>query len=304
MKLLRTVIGSYPPLWKNDNEEEIKNAIKIAVEDQLAANIDLISDGQVRYDMVQYFTRRLEGFEVRGKESFIIGKVKPTDDDLLVKDFKFVKSLVETRAKIKGIITGPVTLVFSSKLDKNAPYSGFKDETLYLDVAEALKNEALKLQQAGVDAIQIDEPFYSIGAPMDLAKKAVETITSDLKVPVALHACGKITRVFDNLLDFEGVDILSHEFAASPENFDVVTKEKLEDHGKKLGVGCVKANDPRVESIDFVVSILENAIKRVGIENIIVHPDCGLRILTREIAFNKLKVMDTGVKKIEEKYSS
>lgn len=302
MKILRTVIGSYPPMWTKGEEEEIKNGIRIAVEDQLSANVDLISDGQTRFDMIQYFTRRFPGFEIRNKDSFIVGKIAPTDDDLLTRDLHFVKSLVKGKAKVKGIITGPVTIVFSSQLDKSSPYSGFKDERLYLDVAEALKNEAIKLEKAGADALQIDEPFYSVGAPMDIAKKAVETITSEIKIPIALHVCGKIGRIFDKLLNFEGISILSHEFAASPENFDVITRNKLQDYNKKLGVGCVKANNPEVESVDFVVDILERAINKVGPENIIVHPDCGLRILTREIALAKLKVMDKGTKIVESRY--
>ncbi|MGQ4832727.1 MAG: methionine synthase [Candidatus Asgardarchaeia archaeon] len=302
MRLLTTVIGSYPPLWKESTEEEIRKAIRIAVEDQVNAGVQLISDGQVRTDMITYFSSRLAGFEVRNKETFIVGKIEPTDDDTLVRDFKFVKSLVGESVKIKGIITGPITLIFSSKMDKSAPYKGYRDMQLYEDVALALKEEANKLQRAGVDAIQVDEPIYSVGAPLDIGKKAVETILEDIKVPTAMHVCGKIGRIFDKLLEFEYVDVLSHEFAASPENFDVVSKEKLVSSGKKLGVGCVKANDPTVETVDYAYKILEKAVSLVGIENIVVHPDCGLRMLTRDVAFNKLKVMVAAAKKIEEKY--
>ncbi len=302
MMLLTTVIGSYPPLWKNQSDEEIMNAIKIAVEDQVNAGVKLISDGQVRTDMITYFSSRINGFEVRNGETYIVGKITPTDDDTLVRDFKFVKSLVGETVKVKGIVTGPITLIFSSKMDKSAPYSGYRDMRLYEDVAYALKAEADKLQKAGVDAIQVDEPIYSVGAPLDIGKKVVKIVLDDIHVPTAMHVCGKIGRIFDKLLEFENVDVLSHEFAASPENFDVISKEKLVAAGKKLGVGCVKANDPTVETVDFAYRILEKAASIVGIENMIVHPDCGLRMLTREVAFNKLKVMVEAAKKLEEKY--
>ncbi|MEQ9714318.1 MAG: methionine synthase [Candidatus Asgardarchaeia archaeon] len=302
MKIITTVIGSYPPMWKNPTEDEIRSAIKIAVEDQIKAGVQLISDGQVRTDMVTYFSGRIPGFEVREKETYIVGKIEPTNDDTLIRDFHYVKSLVGDKVKIKGIVTGPITLVFSSKMDKSSPYNGFRDEKLYEDVAYALKEEAMKLQKAGVDALQIDEPMYSIGAPLDMGKKAIKIITEDIKLPTALHVCGKIVRIFDKLLEFEGIDILSHEFAASPENFSVITRKKLEEHGKKLGVGCVKSNDPTIESVDFSYNVIKKAVDIVGIENIIVHPDCGLRLLTRDVAFNKLKVMVEATRLIEEEY--
>jgi len=301
-KLIATVIGSYPATWKSPTEDEIKKAIKVAVDDQLAAGVNLISDGQVRTDMITYFTSRIPGFKVRGKESYIVGKIQPTDDDTLVRDFKFVKSIVGDKVKVKGIVTGPITLVFSSKMDSSAPYNGFRDTKLYEDVAVALKEEAMKLQKAGVDAIQVDEPIYSVGAPLDIGKKAVDFILSDIRVPTAMHVCGKIVRIFDKLLEFENVGLLSHEFAASPENFSVISREKLEAHNKKLGVGCVKANDVHVETIDFTYNILKKAADLVGIENIVVHPDCGLRMLTREVAQGKLRVMVAAKNKLEAEY--
>ena len=301
-KVITTVIGSYPAVWKNPTEDEIREAIKVAVDDQINAGVELISDGQTRTDMITYFTSRLQGFEVRGKESYIVGKIKPTDDDTLIRDFKYVKSLVGDKVKIKGIVTGPITLVFSSKMDLSAPYNGFRDTKLYEDVAVALKEEAMKLQKAGVDAIQVDEPIYSVGAPLDIGKKAVDLILSDIHVPTAMHVCGKIVRIFDKLLEFENVELLSHEFAASPENFSVISRDKLENHNKKLGVGCVKANDVHVETVDFAYNVLKKAVELVGIENIAVHPDCGLRLLTRDVAYKKLQVMVEARNKLEDEY--
>ena len=301
MKLLTTVIGSYPAKPKEGDVDPFLHAIKIAVDDQLEAGIDLISDGQTRYDMIRYFTLHLPGFEVKGEKSYIINRILPSEEPFLINDIKWVKSYVGERAKVKGILTGPITLVFSTSIGKTSPYSGYRDEKLYMDVAEALAVEAERLEKAGVDAIQIDEPMYSVTPfPTDLAKKAVERIALSVKVPVALHVCGNIKKIFNTLLDFEGVSILSHAFAAYPENFEVVSRARLEDHGKKLGIGCVRTDVNRVEDFEHILRILRKAVVKLGIENIVVHPDCGLRILDREVAKEKLKLMVKAARQIAE----
>lgn len=301
MKLLTTVIGSYPAKPKEGITDPFLHAIKTAVDDQLEAGVDLISDGQTRYDMIRYFTLHLPGFEVKGEKSYIVNRILPSEEPFLVNDIKWVKNYVREKAKVKGILTGPITLVFSTSIEKTSPYSGYRDERLYMDVAEALAVEAERLEKAGVNAIQIDEPMYSVTPfPTDIAKKAVEKIALNVKVPVTLHVCGNIKKIFNLLLDFEGIDILSHAFAAYPENFEVVSKARLEEHGKKIGIGCVRTDVNRVEDIEHILRILRKAMVKLGIENIVVHPDCGLRILDREVAKEKLKLMVEAARQIAE----
>ena len=50
-----------------------------------------------------------------------------------MQDFRLAKTLAP---RVKGLITGPVTLVFSTRI--KAPYSGYRDEQVYLDTADAL----------------------------------------------------------------------------------------------------------------------------------------------------------------------
>ncbi|MFX1485870.1 MAG: methionine synthase [Promethearchaeota archaeon] len=287
MRILTTVIGSYPVCGN-----EGPDAIRAAVDVQLSAGIDLISDGQVRHDMIKYFTSHIPGFEIKGNESVIVGKIHPSDDkSIAVDDLMRVKKYVKGRAKVKGIITGPMTLISSCKITKDSPYDNIFDRRLYEDAAEALAVEAKQLTKAGADSIQVDEPFYSVGVPMDLAKECVELIVNSLRVPVSLHACGDIGKVFDRLLDFDGVDVLSHEFAASPRNLEAVTRQKLEEHDKKLGVGCVKTNTEQIETQKEVLTLLKKAAELVGFENMWIHPDCGLRLLNCDVAELKLKTM-------------
>jgi len=275
MKILTTVIGSYPACDLTGLD-----AIKAAVDAQLKAGIDLISDGQVRYDMIKYFTRNIPGFKITGHESVVADRISPKENkSIIAEDLLWVKQYVGDRAKVKGIITGPITLISSCKIGKTSPYDSIFDRRLYRDTAEALAVEVKMLIAAGADSIQVDEPFYSVGVPMDLAKECIELIVDGVEVPVSLHSCGDIRKVFDHLLDFDGVDVLSHEFAASPQNLEVITREKLEHNGKKLGVGCVKTNTEQIETHKEVLNLLRKAVELVGLENIWVHPDCGLTLL-------------------------
>jgi 5-methyltetrahydropteroyltriglutamate--homocysteine methyltransferase len=89
---------------------------------------------------------------------------------------------------------------------------GEEDEKVYLDTARALLEIAQAMVNQGVKWIQIDEPFLSVGAPMQIAKKTIESIANHIKVPVALHVCGKVEKIIDNLLDIEGITLLSHGF--------------------------------------------------------------------------------------------
>jgi len=59
--MFTTVIGSYPLSYSELGKEAIIQSVK----DQLEAGIDLVSDGQTRYDMVEYFARAISGYSPR-----------------------------------------------------------------------------------------------------------------------------------------------------------------------------------------------------------------------------------------------
>ena len=164
--MLTTVIGSYPLKYS----ELGPDAIRQAVEDQLKAGVDLVTDGQTRYDMIEYFARAIEGYSYDGK-SVITGKIGRGRPDEFVEDFRAAKRIAP---RVKGLITGPVTLVFSTRV--KAPYAGYRDENVYLDTADALLDIARALEAEGAEWIQIDEPYLSVGAPMEIARHAVERL--------------------------------------------------------------------------------------------------------------------------------
>ncbi|KQC04238.1 MAG: methionine synthase [Methanolinea sp. SDB] len=286
-----TVVGSYPPAGKKGLGtliDPMRAAVKQAVDDQLGAGIDIISDGQVRGDMIASFTRRLPG--VRGHD--VIGKVMPPSGTISVADTKYALSKARY---VKGIITGPSTLTHA--LHISTPMYR-KREELTVDLAQALSGEAIALEEAGVCMVQVDEPILSTGsADLGIAKEAISRITSRLKIPSCLHVCGDLSGVIDEILSLP-VRILDFEFANNENNLEILGEKDL--MGRKLGFGCLDSTDSHVESVETVKERIRTGIDIFGAENLLLDPDCGLRMLPREAARGKLGHLVSAAKEIRE----
>ena len=267
----------------------------------IEAGVDVISDGQTRKDMVGYFADHIPGFKVEEGRSQIVGKIMPPEETPLPADFKLARAIAGSKAEVKAIMTGPVTMVFFAELANTAPYKGFRDEALYRDIAEALVVEAEMILKAGFTNVQIDEPSYSIGAPMKLAKMALERVANSIKGTTSLHVCGNLRGSFQDIVKIDGIDVLSFAFKDNLSNFDTVERKMLEDYGKKLGIGCVSSTEGAVESEAEVMGTLRKAMEAYAVDNIaFIHPDCGLRSLERDSARGKLKNMVSALKSMKE----
>jgi len=102
-----------------------------------------------------------------------------------------------------------------------------------------------------------------------------------------LHVCGDVSEIFERLTKYD-VDFLDHEFAANPSLLEKIANYSFE---QKIGYGCVKSNDEKIESVDEIARNIEKAVKIIGEEKIILDPDCGLRNLPRETAYQKIAKM-------------
>ena len=288
-RMITTVIGSYPLKYDDLGAD----AIRQSVHDQVTAGIDLVSDGQTRWDMIEYFARFIDGYTFDGK-SIVTDKIGHGHADVFVEDFRIAKSLYP---RVKAPITGPVTLAFSSRI--KAQYSGYRDENLYLDTAGALLDIARELEAEGAEWIQIDEPFLSVGAPMAIARKAIELIATGVKIPVALHVCGSVGKILPQLLEWDGLALLSHGFMGE-KNDDVLQSDILKQSNKMLGLGCIDTKSTTVEAEEDVVALIQRAKQQLPPERIVLHPDCGLRLMPHDSAFQKLKVMVAAARTAEQ----
>jgi len=280
-----TVIGSYPV--EIDNNELMDSYfnnlniswdkyIKSAVSDMIDAGIKYISDGQTRDPFVNIFTRKLKGCRIRDRTE-VIDKIEYVSP-ITIEDQKYVKTLISNDIKLIGVITGPYTLTKSS----NDLF--YKDEKeLAFDFAKALKQEAKHLEEY-VDLISIDEPFFSMKVP-DYGKELIKKLIQGLKCPTRLHVCGDVSKVISEILDIP-VDILSHEFKASPKLFDSFKQYKL---NKNICLGSVRSDNSKVESVSEIIEHINKGIDVFGDKISQIAPDCGQRMLPQESALQKLK---------------
>jgi 5-methyltetrahydropteroyltriglutamate--homocysteine methyltransferase len=293
-RLPTTVVGSYPVVKGSGLRalvDPLKHAVEVAVADQVAAGIDIISDGQVRGDMIQAFTSHLPG--IRGSQ--VVGKVQPAQKPITLADTRYALS---KHPKVKGILTGPSTLAHGLKIETTFYRNR---EELILDLAQALAVEACYLQDAGVTILQIDEPIFSTGAVnVSVGRQAVNAIAAQMRVPTCLHVCGNLGNVLDDVLK-TNVSILDFEFANNPENLEFLSERDLK--GRMVGYGCVDSSDPGIESVETIKKRIEAGIEVFSPETLIIDPDCGLRMQSHDAAFGKLKAMVAAARQLREEYS-
>lgn len=293
-KLLNS-FGSYDPF---------KEAIKSSVIAQLDAGVDIISDGQVRGDMVSIFTNYIPGMKIEDGNTFIVGKIRNPTQEISIKDLQYSKKVMKEYyggnipegKGIKGIITGPNTIVHSSRI--NGFYKNKEDAII--DLAHSLKVEADAIAKKVHPAyIQLDEPFLSTGmVDMKTAREAIGIIKDGLEVPLGMHVCGILSDVFKDIASFN-VDILDFEFAGNNINLGILEQNASLLANKKLGFGCVDSSVNEVDDIADIEGLVTKAIEIVGKDNLLLDPDCGLRRAPKEVAFEKLRLMN----EIKDKYS-
>ena len=247
-----------------------------AVGDMTEAGIEVVCDGQTRDPFIQLFTRRLGGCRVRAR-SEVVGPISYRGG-ITVHDAQVVRRLVPPSVDVMGVVTGPFTLMKSCVDlfygDERACCFGF---------AEALRQEAVALSWY-VDVVSIDEPWFANELP-EYAEEVIGLISDGLSCPVRLHVCGDVSGIVGRLVEMP-VDVLSHEFKATPKLFGAFEEFSCE---KGMCIGCVRSDDVRVEGVEEIVGHLRVAEEVFGDRVVMVAPDCGQRLLPREVAFQKLR---------------
>ncbi|MCJ7508714.1 MAG: methylcobamide--CoM methyltransferase [candidate division Zixibacteria bacterium] len=318
--LKTTVVGNYPKIAEDKSTPNLRSAlnkfdegkisdeelervyqetIRRVIKEQEEAGVDLITDGQIRWDdMVTPFARNIDGFEIGGLIRFFDNNVyyrRPIIKSKLafknystVKEFTFLKR--NSTKKIKAVMVGPFTL---AEMSKDEYYNDINELTL--DLAEILKKEAKKLEEAGAEFIQIDEPCLCFSPEkIDLVNRAVRIITDGLKVKTFLYLYfGGVEKLIPGLFDFQvngvGIDVVS-----KPENLDLILDSSF---SKELILGCLDARNTRLEEEEELLRLFEKITRRVSAERLYISPSCGMEFLPHETALIKLKRMVQSVEK-------
>ena len=260
------------------------------IEFQDSIGTDVVVDGEMyRGDMVAFFAEEMPGLEIGGlvrsygnryyRKPIATGPVG-RDHAITVDWWKFAQSL--TDAPVKGMLTGPYTICDWSF---NEHYDTRRD--FVLDLARAVRDEALDLEKAGAKFIQIDEPAASTRMDeLDLVIESMRIVTEPLSAHTITHICyGDFHNAYPKMLDIP-VDQIDLEFA----NSDYSLLQEFEDDPftKYVGLGISDVHSHELESVDELAEGIRRALKYIPAERIFVDPDCGLKTRTVEEAKEKL----------------
>lgn len=301
-----TTIGSFPQtqeirkaraafkrgeLPANDYDKAMKEEIEQVVRYQEDVDIDVLVHGEPeRNDMVEYFGEQLSGFTFSKhgwvqsygsryvKPPIIFGDVsRPVA--MTVGWSQYAQSL--TDKKMKGMLTGPITILCWSFVRDDQPRS----ETCR-QIAMAIRDEVNDLEAAGIQIIQIDEPAIREGLPLRNAdrpgylKWAVESFKLSScgvqdSTQIHTHMCYS---EFNDIIDSIGAldaDVISIETSRSQmELLDAFVNYK---YPNEIGPGVYDIHSPRIPSTEEMVELLEKAEDVLEPDQIWVNPDCGLK---------------------------
>ena len=264
--------------------------------------LDILVDGELyRGDMTTYFAELMDGFEISNpvrsygnryyRKPVATGKVRRTKP-WTVEWWKFAQS--QTKKPIKGMLTGPYTMMDWSF---NEHYSS--REALAMDLAEAIREEAMELAEAGAQFIQVDEPAVSVRPEeLKLAVRALGRAVEGVKAKTITHICyGDFDVIYPALLDLP-VDMIDLEMANS--RYDLLDRFKQHRFTKEIGYGVLDVHSHRIETKEEIKQGILRGLEHLKPEQMYIDPDCGLKTRTVEEAREKLAVMVAAVREVRE----
>ena len=301
-------IWRVPEPWLAQAQDD---ATVIAIRDMERAGIDIITDGEMRRESYSNrFALGLEGLDVDHPQSItaapgvkvdaprVVGPIRRRGP-VEVADMAFLRANTDRTVKIT--LPGPFTL---GQQAADAWYGD--DEAMAMDFASAVNAEALDLQAAGAQVIQLDEPWLrrDPAAASRYAVRAIDRAFEGVTATRAVHLCfgygflvaGAKPRAYGFLeqLADSTVDQISVE-AAQP-GLELGALDALSS--KAIMVGVLDLSTERVETIEEVADRIRAALRHVAPERLIPAPDCGMKYLTREVAFAKLRSLAGAAAKV------
>ena len=301
-----TTIGSFPQtqeirqaraafkkgeLSKTDYEAAMKKNIAYCVQQQEQLDIDVLVHGEAeRNDMVEYFGEQLDGYcftQFGWVQSYGSRCVKPPiiygdvsrPQPMTVTWSAYAQSL--TKRPMKGMLTGPVTMMKWSFVRNDVPLS-----LVCKQIALALNDEVLDLEKAGIRVIQIDEPAIREALPLkrvhwdEYLSWACESfrLTStdaDDSTQIHTHMCySEFNDILPAIASMDA-DVITIETSRSDmELLDAFVKFK---YPNDIGPGVYDIHSPRVPTEAEVEHLLRKALNVINQRRLWVNPDCGLK---------------------------
>ena len=243
-----------------------------------------------RNDMVEYFGEHFQGcaFTSNGwvqsygsrcvKPPIIFGDVTRTQP-ITVAWSSFAQK--HTKKPVKGMLTGPVTILQWSFVRNDQPRSDTCRQ-----IALAIRDEVNDLEAAGIRIIQIDEPALREGLPLrksdwaaylkwsvDCFRLCSSGVRDETQIHTHMCYC-EFDDIIESITALDA-DVISIETSRSAmELLDSFVNYKYPNH---IGPGVYDIHSPRIPGLQEMEKLLEKALQVLSPKQVWVNPDCGLK---------------------------
>lgn len=272
-------------------EKAIREEIERVIRFQERIGLDVLVHGEPeRNDMVEYFGELLAGFAFTQNgwvQSYGSRCVKPPliygdvvrPAPMTVAWSAYAQSL--TSHPVKGMLTGPVTILQWSFVRDDQP----REQTCR-QIALALRDEVLDLEQAGITVIQIDEPAFREGLPLrradwqaylDWAVDCFRLTTSGVRDDTQIHTHMCYSEFNDIIEAIAAMDADVITIETSRSNMELLGAFEDFHYPNDIGPGVYDIHSPNVPEVDWMVDLIQRAAQRLPAERLWVNPDCGLK---------------------------
>jgi 5-methyltetrahydropteroyltriglutamate--homocysteine methyltransferase len=300
-----TVVGSYPqPDWLVDRQMLSKSVPRTRMTQMWRIPEAFLEQAQDDATVVAIRDMERAGIDSENPAMIMSRSGLPTPVPRVVgairrsgpvelRDMEFLRRNTDRAAKIT--LSGPFTM---SQQASDEFYSD--DEELAMAMAAAVNAEALALQQAGADIIQLDEPWVrnDPAAAKRYALKAINRALEGITVPTVVHVCFGYAAVVPGDSKPSGYSFLGELDDSIAEQISIEAAQPRLDLGvlndlssKKILLGVIDLGNPEIETVPVIADRIRHGLQYVAAERLIPAPDCGMKYLPRHIAFGKLKAM-------------
>jgi 5-methyltetrahydropteroyltriglutamate--homocysteine methyltransferase len=315
-----TTIGSFPQTaairnlrsrWRKGElddavyTEQLQQVTRDTIERQLKLGIDVLVHGEAeRNDMVEYFGEQLDGvgFTKHGwVQSYGSRCVKPpliyadvTRPKAMTVDWaEYAQSL--TDKPVKGMLTGPVTILHWSFARED-----ISREQIATQLALAIRDEVVALEQVGIGIIQIDEPAFREGLPLkrsdwahylDWAVAAFKLSAAGVRDETQIHTHMCYSEFNDTIAAIAAMDADVITIETSRSRMELLNAFEDFDYPNEIGPGVYDIHSPNIPTVEAMVSLIEKAAQKIPLRQLWVNPDCGLKTRNWEEVEPALKNM-------------
>lgn len=301
-----TTIGSFPQTqevrrqraaWRqgklslSDYESFLQEEISHCVAVQETLGLDMLVHGEFeRNDMVEYFGELLEGFAFTRQgwvQSYGSRYVKPPilfgdvsrKEPMTVRWSSYAQGL--TSKPLKGMLTGPITILQWSFVRDDLP----RQETA-TQVALALRAEVLDLEEAGLAAIQIDEPALREGLPLkkedqshylEWAVRAFRLAVCGVRDETQIHTHMCYSEFNDTMPAIIAMDADVITIEAARSGLELLEAFLRHQYPNGIGPGFYDIHSPAIPALEQILDRMRETTRVLPVDHLWVNPDCGLK---------------------------